>query len=106
MTLSLTRTTDILKTVGQGKREGQVVVGFAAETEALAANAVKKLTAKNLDFIVGNEIGPRDSGFGTDTNRVTLFFRDGTRDSLPVLAKDAVAHLILDRIRDILGVSP
>ena len=96
--LPLARTMDILKTIGQRKK-GQILVGFAAETQDLVANAGKKLAQKNLDMIVGNLIGPSDSGFGSDTNRVTLFLRDGTSESLPAIEKAEVAHAILDRIR-------
>lgn len=102
MVLALTRTEDILKTVGRRKKN-QVLVGFAAETEDLAANALKKLSEKNLDLIVGNIIGRPDSGFGTDTNRVTLFFKDGSQESLPAMEKDEVAHVIIDRTLDLSG---
>ena len=97
LTLTLEQNPDILKEIGRRKK-GQTIVGFAAETQDLRENAGKKLKEKNLDIIVGNLVGKSDSGFGTDTNRVTLFFRDGTEESLPVLEKDSVAHVLLDRI--------
>ena len=95
--LALQKNPDILKTLGTRKKN-RILVGFAAETEALEKHAGKKLAEKNLDIIVGNIVGPA-SGFGTDTNQVTLFFRDGTRESLDVMEKDAVAHVLLDRIK-------
>ena len=105
MVLSLTRTEDILKTLG-GRKKAQVLVGFAAETEELAANAGKKLVEKNLDLIVGNLIGEPGSGFAADTNQVTLFFRDGSRESLPGMGKEDVAHAIFDRILTLEACGP
>ena len=96
--LELEQTTDILKEIGKRKLAGQTLVGFAAETEDLEVNAVKKLNEKNLDIIAANRIGEMGSGFESDTNRVTLFYKDGSREVLPVMEKEAVAHLLLDRI--------
>ena len=98
ITLSLERTTDILKTIGQKKRPGQILVGFAAETQDMEAYARKKVAEKNLDMIAANLIGPPDSGFAADTNRMTLFFKDGRQKPLEVMQKDQVAHLILDEV--------
>jgi phosphopantothenoylcysteine decarboxylase/phosphopantothenate--cysteine ligase len=95
--LYLERTQDILKEIGRRKKD-QILVGFAAETEKLEQNAETKRVEKNLDIIVGNIVGEPSSGFGVDTNKVTLFYKDGTRESLPVMEKDAVAHILLDRI--------
>jgi len=61
----------------------------------------KKLKEKNLDIIAGNLVGEPDSGFEADTNTVTLFFRDGTKEVLETMEKDAVAHILLDRIAGI-----
>jgi len=97
MTLSLKRNPDILKALGSKKKD-QILVGFAAETEDLETNAAKKLTEKKLDMIVANLVGKKDSGFSADTNTVTLFFKDGVKESLPTMEKDAVAHILLDRI--------
>jgi phosphopantothenoylcysteine decarboxylase/phosphopantothenate--cysteine ligase len=97
MTLSLERNPDILKELGRRKK-GQVLVGFAAETEKLEANATKKLAAKNLDMIVGNLVGKSGSGFAADTNRVKFFYKNGGKESLPAMEKDAVADILLDRI--------
>ena len=98
--LSLEQTPDILKALGQNKT-GQILVGFAAETENLRENACAKLTSKNLDLIVANLIGQADSGFGSDTNQVTLFFRDGRAEDLPVMDKEDLADIILDRVQEI-----
>ncbi|MBC2710017.1 MAG: bifunctional phosphopantothenoylcysteine decarboxylase/phosphopantothenate--cysteine ligase CoaBC [Desulfosarcina sp.] len=98
--LALERTTDILKTVGQRKSH-QIVVGFAAETRDMENHARKKLEEKRMDMIAANLIGPPDSGFASDTNRMTLFFADGRKEDLEVMDKDAVAHLILDRVAEL-----
>ncbi len=95
--LYLERTQDILKEIGRRKKD-QILVGFAAETENLEQHAETKRVEKNLDIIVGNIIGEPSSGFGADTNKVTLFYKDGTQEPLPVMGKDAVAHILLDRI--------
>jgi phosphopantothenoylcysteine decarboxylase / phosphopantothenate---cysteine ligase len=101
LVLSLERTQDILKEIGRNKKE-QILVGFAAETERLEQYAEQKLAEKNLDIIVGNIVGRPDSGFGADTNTVTLFYKDGTKENLPKMPKDDVANLLLDRILKIL----
>jgi phosphopantothenoylcysteine decarboxylase/phosphopantothenate--cysteine ligase len=97
MVLFLQKNPDILKELGRRKKD-QILVGFAAETENLKKNAEKKLSEKNLDMIVGNLVGDPLSGFGSDTNKVTLFYRDGTMESLEAMDKDAVSHVILDRL--------
>ena len=101
--LTLVKNQDILKELGRRKTH-QFLVGFAAETEELEKNASKKLAEKNLDIIVGNLVNHPGSGFGTDTNQVTLFYRSGTKESLPAMEKEAVAHLLLDKIRDAIEV--
>lgn len=101
LVLSLERTQDILKEIGRNKNE-RILVGFAAETEHLERHAEQKLAEKNLDIIVGNIVGHPDSGFGADTNTVTLFYKDGTKENLPKMPKDDVANLLLDRILKIL----
>ena len=95
--LVLEKNLDILKELGRRKKH-QILVGFAAETENLEENAAKKLAEKHLDIIAGNLIGEPSSGFGTDTNTVTLFYKDGTKESLPTMRKDGIAHILLDRI--------
>ncbi|MGD9080877.1 MAG: bifunctional phosphopantothenoylcysteine decarboxylase/phosphopantothenate--cysteine ligase CoaBC [Desulfobacterales bacterium] len=97
MVLRLQQNEDILKTLGQ-KKKHQVLIGFAAETRELKKNATQKLAQKNLDIIVGNLVGSADSGFESDTNTVTLFFKDGTTESLPTMDKMEVAHILLDRM--------
>ena len=97
MTLALEKNTDILFELGR-RKNNQVLVGFAAETQSLAENAQAKLAAKNLDMIVGNLVNQPGTGFGTDTNRVTFFFRDGTREDLVEMDKGLVAHTLLDRV--------
>jgi phosphopantothenoylcysteine decarboxylase/phosphopantothenate--cysteine ligase len=97
LVLLLEKTRDILKEVGRRKKD-QILVGFAAETEHLEQYAEKKLVEKNLDIIVGNLVGGPSLGFGSDTNKVTLFYRDGTKEAIPEMQKDEVAHILLDRI--------
>lgn len=95
-TVPLRRTPDILKTVN-ARSQGVVVVGFAAESHDLVANAQTKLQAKNLDLVVANDITRDDSGFGTDTNAVTLVSRDEVTE-LALMSKEALASEILDRV--------
>lgn len=105
LVFSLERTQDILKEIGRNKKE-RILVGFAAETERLEQHAEQKLAEKNLDIIVGNIVGHPDSGFGADTNTVTLFYKDGTKENLPKMHKDDVANILLDRILKIIESSP
>ncbi|MGA6924640.1 MAG: bifunctional phosphopantothenoylcysteine decarboxylase/phosphopantothenate--cysteine ligase CoaBC [Desulfosarcina sp.] len=100
--LTLERTTDILQAVGQRKHPNQVLVGFAAETRDMEIHARRKVKEKRLDLIAANLIGPPDSGFAADTNRMTLFFADDRQMVLDVMDKDAVAHLILDQVVDLI----
>lgn len=97
MSIPLTRTTDILKYVGQNRKAGQVICGFAMETKDLIENATKKLNSKNVDMIVANNLKVAGAGFGTDTNVVTLIKKDGTKE-LPMMTKDEVAKAILDEM--------
>ncbi len=97
--LTLVKNQDILKAIGRRKKNC-FLVGFAAETQSLRENAQKKLAEKNLDIIAGNLVSVPGSGFGVDTNKVTLFYRDGTREVLGEMKKWEVAHVILDRIRE------
>ena len=94
LTLKLVRTPDILV----GVKGDFLKVGFAAESEDIVANAKQKLQKKQLDLIVANDITDKESGFGTDTNKVTLIDRDGKIDSLPLLTKREVADRILDKV--------
>jgi phosphopantothenoylcysteine decarboxylase / phosphopantothenate---cysteine ligase len=99
LSLPLTRTTDILHRLGQEKPQGQVLVGFAMETQDELANAQKKLAAKRLDFIVLNSLTQPGAGFAHDTNQVTLIHREGEVEALPLQAKTEVATAILQRIQ-------
>ncbi|HEX9659037.1 MAG TPA: bifunctional phosphopantothenoylcysteine decarboxylase/phosphopantothenate--cysteine ligase CoaBC [Rhodothermales bacterium] len=98
MSLSLEPTTDILKSLGASKREGQVLIGFAMETDDAEANARAKLEAKNLDWIVVNNLREKGAGFGTSTNKVTLLGADGRKEDFPVLDKRVLASRLLDAI--------
>ena len=86
---------DILKALAE-KRDGKILIGFAAETEELAANAEKKLRTKNLDMIVANNVAEAGSGFDGDTNIATIIDRTGAKHSLPLMSKDELADRIYD----------
>ncbi len=86
---------DILKELGENKN-GKWLVGFAAETEELTANARKKLREKNLDMVVANNIAETGSGFDGDTNSATIVDRTGATRSLPLMSKDELADRIYD----------
>lgn len=98
--IELERTPDILAEIGRIK-EDRIVIGFAAETENLIANAHRKLTDKNLDLLVANDVTRPEAGFGGDTNIVTFLAPGEEPVELPCLGKVAVAHRILDRILEI-----
>jgi len=98
ISIGLTENPDILKMVGQRKKEHQFLAGFAAETRNLDSHAVTKMEKKNLDMIVGNIVGIKGSGFEADTNKVKFFFRDGRTDDLPLMDKGQVANKLLDCI--------
>ncbi|MCF8035723.1 MAG: bifunctional phosphopantothenoylcysteine decarboxylase/phosphopantothenate--cysteine ligase CoaBC [Desulfobacteraceae bacterium] len=98
ITLELEKTTDILAALAERKCAGQILVGFAAETRDLEENATAKLAAKKLDMIAANLIGGADSGFRTDTNHIRLFYKNGKSEQLPLMDKEAAAHVLLDRI--------
>ena len=97
MILQLERTEDILAYLGENKRPGQLLVGFAAETEDLLANAADKLKRKNLDWIAANTV---ENGFAADTDTVTLLGKNGEVIPLPTAAKPEVAKMMLDTILD------
>jgi phosphopantothenoylcysteine decarboxylase/phosphopantothenate--cysteine ligase len=100
LTLKLVRTDDILMAIAGRRKKEQTIVGFAAETESLEANAREKLAKKKLDLIVANDVSRADSGFEVDTNQATLFRADGRVRKLPLLSKLALADEILDEVRD------
>ena len=97
LTVSLKRTQDILAYLGEHKRPGQILCGFAMETEDLLENARKKLETKHCDMICANSLRREGAGFGTDTNVLTLLTRDGTQE-LELMSKEQAAHRILDRL--------
>jgi phosphopantothenoylcysteine decarboxylase/phosphopantothenate--cysteine ligase len=97
-TIELVKTPDILKTLGGMKREGQFIVGFALETNREEENAKKKLHSKNADLIVMNSLRDSGAGFGHDTNRVTVFGRDGSETRFELAAKERLAIDIVDII--------
>jgi phosphopantothenoylcysteine decarboxylase/phosphopantothenate--cysteine ligase len=99
LTLSLRRTPHILATLAAQKRPGQVVVGFAAETQDLLDNARRKPYARFLDLIVANDVTATGAGFDVDTNLVTLLWPDGRNDMLPLLTKRAVATQLLNALK-------
>lgn len=95
LTLELERTEDILAALGKNKRPGQILVGFAAETDDLERNAQAKLVRKNLDWIAANRV---EDGFGTLTNALILFSRTGSKIALPLAEKSVLAQKMLEVI--------
>lgn len=98
LTIELQKTHDILKSLGEKKKEKQVLIGFALETTNEKENAKEKLVRKNADMIVLNSLNDKGAGFAHDTNKVTVFKNDGTETDLPLQSKTAVAHDIVDII--------
>jgi phosphopantothenoylcysteine decarboxylase/phosphopantothenate--cysteine ligase len=94
--LELEATPDVLLAVaGMGAGRPRVVIGFAAESQDLIANAESKLTSKKLDMLVANDVTAPDAGFGVDTNRVTLLFANKKQEALPLMSKTEVAETIV-----------
>ncbi len=100
LVIELTRNPDILAELGKDKGN-RILVGFAAETQDLIANAVDKMHKKNLDLLVANDVTLEGAGFGTDTNIVTIISRQGDTTPLPGMAKSDLANVILDRISEL-----
>jgi phosphopantothenoylcysteine decarboxylase/phosphopantothenate--cysteine ligase len=99
-TLELVENPDILAELGCMQRNSRcLLVGFAAETQDLIANAKEKLKKKNLDLIVVNDVSREDTGFEADTNAVKIVYRDGHMEDLPLMPKQEVADQLLDRIK-------
>jgi phosphopantothenoylcysteine decarboxylase/phosphopantothenate--cysteine ligase len=94
LNIPLAKTTDIL----QAAQGNFVKVGFAAESQNLVENAKSKVASKGLDLIVANDITDAESGFGTDTNKVSLIDRDLNVEELPLLSKYDVSNRVLDRV--------
>ena len=99
--LTLEKTEDILSEIGK-KKKAWILVGFAAETENVVANAQKKLKEKNLDLIVVNDVTKPGAGFGQDTNQVKILFRSGEVKDLPLMSKEDVSQAILDEVGKLL----
>ncbi len=98
MSIELTKTEDILKALGQNKHNGQLLVGFSLETDNEKANAQGKLISKNADLIVLNSLRDEGAGFGVDTNKITIFEKNGNEISYDRKPKQQVARDIVDRI--------
>ena len=96
--LVLEPTDDILFELGRRRHAGQVLVGFAAETDDAVEEGARKLREKGADLVVVNEVGRADVGFGTDTNAVTILGRDGDRTDVPLASKRTIADAVLDAI--------
>jgi phosphopantothenoylcysteine decarboxylase/phosphopantothenate--cysteine ligase len=99
-------TVDILEAIRQERHQNghpRLVVGFAAESDNLVANAQEKLGNKDLDMIAANDISAADAGFDVDTNRVTLLYKDGEIEELPLMSKVDVAAEIIERITPLLA---
>lgn len=97
LTLELVRTVDILADIAPRKAD-RLLVGFAAETEDVLANAARKLSEKGLDLIVANDVAGTETGFAVDTNAVTLLDASGHREAVPLMSKAEAADRILDRV--------
>ena len=103
LSLELVKNPDILAQLGASKEASPcILVGFAAETEALLSNAKEKLEAKNLDMIVANDVSRSDAGFEADTNIVKIIYRDGRLENSTLMPKDEVANFVLDRAKSLL----
>ena len=98
LVVELEKNPDILKELGSIKKKGQILVGFAAETQNLLKYAKEKLEKKNLDFIVANDVTKPEAGFNVETNLIKILFRDGNIEEFPLLKKSELAKIILDRI--------
>ena len=98
ITLTLKPTTDIAATLGKMKKQNQIIVGFALETNDELENAQKKLQKKNLDFIVLNSLNDQGAGFGYDTNKITIIDRNNVICNFELKSKTEVARDILGKI--------
>ncbi|MGO8786597.1 MAG: bifunctional phosphopantothenoylcysteine decarboxylase/phosphopantothenate--cysteine ligase CoaBC [Terriglobia bacterium] len=96
--VKLEPTTDILADLSRRRRDGQIIVGFAAETEDVVENAAAKLHAKHLDLLVANDVNQDGAGFDVDTNIVTLLFPDGRKIELEKMSKFDVANRVLEEV--------
>ena len=97
MSINLTRNPDIIKYMGENKKEGQFICGFSMETENMIENSKVKLKKKNIDMIVANNLKQAGAGFGTDTNVVTIITKNN-QEELEMMTKEEVANVILSKI--------
>ena len=102
-TLVLADAPDILRATRDARRDGAVIVGFALETEDALEGGRAKLGAKGLDMVVVNDAREEGAGFAVDTNRVSIVYRDGRSEELPLMAKTALADILLDRVEALLA---
>lgn len=100
MSIPLMRTTDILRYIGENRREGQAVCGFSMETENVVENSRKKLISKNCDMICANSLRSSGAGFGTDTNIITIITKDSERE-LGLMSKFDAANIILSKLKSL-----
>ncbi len=100
LTITLEKNPDILLELGQIKKQNQILIGFAAETQDLVNNAQEKMKKKNLDMIVANNVTLPGAGFNTDTNIVKILYKDGRIEDLPKMSKEEISKNILDKIRE------
>lgn len=98
MVLHLSKTKDILASLGAVKRESQTLVGFSLETQNERENALKKLAKKRADLIVMNSLRDAGAGFGHDTNKVTLYGKSGFEKAMPLMSKEALAQVLTKEI--------
>ena len=101
MSISLKRTNDILKSLGENKKSDQIIVGFSMETENLIENSRKKLESKNADMICANSLTTEGAGYQVDTNIVTMITKNDMTE-LPIMSKDEVADRILDKVKELM----
>lgn len=102
LNIELKATVDILKTLGGKKKDGQVLVGFALETNDEEQNAIQKLKTKNLDLIILNSLNDTGAGFKGDTNKITIIDRDLQKTSYGLKSKDEVARDICDKLIELI----
>lgn len=98
MCLDLVKTPDLLAQMSLKKKENQLIIGFAAETDDLIANAKTKLNSKKLDMIVANDVSRGDIGMGSDYNEVTFVYRDGKADHIPKATKENIASALIKEL--------
>lgn len=104
LSVSLKKTIDIAQTIGRAKRDNQIMIGFALETENEEENALKKLKKKNFDFIVLNSLKEEGAGFAHDTNKVTIIHKNGEKKAFSLKSKNDVARDIVNEVVHILSI--